>query len=215
MREDAGQPSPNPTAHPAGGREGHFVPVLNPARKQHALAAASYPVTGVGNNAVALNAQPTAAPHSGGRATGLPLLRQRFAALLLALTAIVAVGACSAPRPSGIGGQAVAIAAEQQGKPYVWAAAGPYAFDCSGLTMYVYGRLGRSIPHNTNSQYAAVAHISQGAKAPGDLIFFGSPGNVYHVGIYAGGDMMWHAPHSGTVVQLSPIWTSDYLVGRV
>ena len=191
------------------------MPVLNPALKQHALAAASDPATGVSNSAVAPIAHPTAAVSAGARSAGLPLLRQRFAALLLALTAIVAVGACSAPRPSGIGSQAVAIAAQQQGKPYVWAAAGPYAFDCSGLTMYVYGRLGRSIPHNTNSQYAAVAHILQGAKAPGDLIFFGSPGNVYHVGIYAGGNMMWHAPHSGTVVQLAPIWTSDYLVGRV
>lgn len=191
------------------------MPVLNPALKQHALAAASHPATAAGNTSVTPMAELTAVPNAGGRSAGLPLLRQRFAALLLALTAIVAVGACSAPRPSGIGGQAVAIAAAQQGKPYVWAAAGPYAFDCSGLTMYVYGRLGRSIPHNTNSQYAAVAHISQGAKAPGDLIFFGSPGNVYHVGIYAGGNMIWHAPHTGTVVQLTPIWTGDYLVGRV
>jgi len=191
------------------------VPVLNPALKQHALASAYYPATTVSNTAVARIVDPTAGAHLGGRSSGLPLLRQRFAALLLALTAIVAVGACAAPRPSGIGGQAAALAAQQQGKPYLWAAAGPYAFDCSGLPMYVYGLLGRSIPHNTDAQYAAIAHVSQGAKAPGDLIFFGSPGSIYHVGIYAGDNMIWHSPHSGTVVNLAPIWTSDYVVGRV
>jgi len=159
------------------------------------------------------------APASGGvetaRPTGLPHLRQRFAALLIALTAIVAVGACSAPAPSSRGSSAVSIAASRNGAPFVWGAAGPWAFDCSGLTMWTYAQLGVYLPHNTNSQYWAVAHISQGAKVPGDLIFFGYPGAVYHVGIYAGNNMIWHSPSSGDHVRLAPIWTSAYVVGRV
>ncbi|HMA46719.1 MAG TPA: NlpC/P60 family protein [Frankiaceae bacterium] len=47
------------------------------------------------------------------------------------------------------------------------------------------------------------------------MVFFGSPGGIYHMGIYAGGGMMWHAPQSGDVVKLSTIWTTSYLVGRV
>jgi len=158
---------------------------------------------------------PTPAAAEPARATGLPHLRQRFAALLIALTAVVAVGACSAPAPSSLGSSAVAVAASRNGAPFVWGAAGPWAFDCSGLTMWTYGQFGRYLPHNTNSQYWAVAHVSQGAKVPGDLIFFGSPGAVYHEGIYAGNNMIWHAPSSGDHVRLAPIWTSAYMVGRV
>lgn len=142
-------------------------------------------------------------------------LRTRVAALVLALTAVAAVSACSPPAPGGVGAQAVAVAAQQAGKPYAWGAAGPYAFDCSGLTMYVYGRLGYALPHNSNSQYYAVAHVSQGARQPGDLIMFGSPGAIYHVGIYAGNNLIWHAASPGSVVSLAPIWTSDYSVGRL
>lgn len=116
--------------------------------------------------------------------------------------------------PSGLGARAVALAAAQNGAPYAYGGASPGGFDCSGLTSYVYGSLGSPLPHNSDAQYWAVTHIARGDVAPGDLVFFGSPGAIYHVGIYAGNNMIEHAPSPGGVVSLAPIWTADYLVGR-
>ncbi|SQD93974.1 MULTISPECIES: C40 family peptidase [unclassified Parafrankia] len=114
-----------------------------------------------------------------------------------------------------LGEKAVYLASLQAGKPYVYGAEGPNSFDCSGLVQYVYRQLGKSLPRTTDQQYAATTHISQYNKAPGDLIFFGSPGNIYHMGIYAGDGKMWVAPRTGDVVKLQTIYTTSYLVGRV
>ncbi|WP_081793898.1 C40 family peptidase [Intrasporangium chromatireducens] len=111
--------------------------------------------------------------------------------------------------------QAVRIAASKKGDPYRWGAAGPYAFDCSGLVYYIYRtRLHRSMPRGANDQRLASIPISKSQKRPGDLIFFMSGGRAYHVGIYAGYGRIWHAPRPGQVVQLSRIWTSYYVVRR-
>jgi peptidoglycan DL-endopeptidase CwlO len=123
-------------------------------------------------------------------------------------------GITTAPS-STIGSKAVYLVSLQQGKPYVWGATGPNSFDCSGLTQYVYRQLGRWLPRTTDEQYAATVHIAKAAKQPGDLIFFGSPGNMYHMGIYAGNGYIWHAPQTGEVVQLVPLWTTNYYVTRV
>ncbi|WP_242605866.1 C40 family peptidase [Frankia sp. Cppng1_Ct_nod] len=130
-------------------------------------------------------------------------------------TATATDPAGSSASASSLGAKIVYLASKQAGKPYMWGAQGPNAFDCSGLVQYVYKQLGRNIPRVTDAQYAAAQKVSQGAKQPGDLIFFGSPGNIYHVGIYAGNDMIWAAPHSGTVVRLQKIYSSHYLVGRI
>jgi cell wall-associated NlpC family hydrolase len=114
-----------------------------------------------------------------------------------------------------LGERAVADAARLAGDPYEYGADGPNAFDCSGLTRYVYGELGISLPHNAAAQYDDVTHIPASQMRPGDLIFFADSGGIYHVGIYAGDDSIWHAPHSGTSVQRDQLWTSDFLVGRV
>ena len=114
-----------------------------------------------------------------------------------------------------LGREMVAKAASHAGAPYEYGAAGPNAFDCSGLTMYVARQLGRSLPHNAAEQYADVQHVPASQMRPGDLVFFTSGGSIYHVGIYAGRGEIWHAPHSGTVVQENAIWTSSYLVGRL
>jgi cell wall-associated NlpC family hydrolase len=116
---------------------------------------------------------------------------------------------------SGIGAKAVYIASLQNGKPYVYGAAGPYAFDCSGYAQYVYKQLGRMLPRTAQQQFRATTRIPKSGKQPGDLIFFGSPTNITHMGIYAGNGYMWAAPQSGRNVNLQPIYTSSYYVGRV
>jgi cell wall-associated NlpC family hydrolase len=116
---------------------------------------------------------------------------------------------------SSLGEKAVYLASTQEGKPYVYGAAGPYSFDCSGLVQYVFKQLGKSLPRTAEAQYESTTHVSQSDRQVGDLIFFGSPGDIYHVGIYAGDGKMWVAPRSGESVQLETIWSSSFTVGRV
>lgn len=105
-------------------------------------------------------------------------------------------------------------AARHEGAPYEYGAAGPNAFDCSGFTMYVFGQLGRSLPHNADEQEQATQPVPASQMQPGDLIFFHDSGSVSHVGIYAGDGQMWDAPHSGDAVRRRAIYSSDYSVGR-
>ena len=116
------------------------------------------------------------------------------------------------PPSSTLGGQAVAIAEQYLGVPYVWGGASPSGFDCSGLTMYVYAQLGVSLPHNAAAQYGMGTPVPENALEPGDLVFFDGLG---HVGIYVGGGSFIHAPHTGTVVQISSLsgWYSANYVG--
>jgi len=107
-------------------------------------------------------------------------------------------------------------ASKQKGKPYSYGAAGPSRFDCSGLVMYVFSHaVGRSLPHNAQSQYARTWHISRSQLRPGDLVFEVSGGSAYHVGIYAGNGYFWHAPHSGTVVKKQKMYSSNWRFGRI
>jgi cell wall-associated NlpC family hydrolase len=105
----------------------------------------------------------------------------------------------------------------QKGKPYQYGAAGPYRFDCSGLTMYVFKHaIGKSLSHNAEAQYRASQHISRRALRPGDLVFsVDSSGYAYHVGIYAGNGYFWHAPHSGTVVKRVKLYSAHWRYGRI
>lgn len=107
-------------------------------------------------------------------------------------------------------GSAIAAALSQQGKPYVWGAAGPSAYDCSGLVMWAYAKVGVSLPHSSAAQATMGTRISVSQLQPGDLVFFGSP--VHHVGIYIGGGMFVHAPHTGSVVKTQSIsgYTPDF-----
>ncbi len=99
--------------------------------------------------------------------------------------------------------EAAQVAARYLGVPYVWGGASPAGFDCSGLVMYVYAQLGISLPHYTVDQWNATLPISTSDLAPGDLVFFDGLG---HVGIYIGGGQFIHAPHTGTVVQVSSLY---------
>ena len=114
--------------------------------------------------------------------------------------------------------RAVRIAANHQGDPYVYGAAGPHKFDCSGLTLYVYREVGKTLVHNAAGQYRQTQHLAKSDKRPGDLIFYTSDGTasgITHVAIYAGDGYTWVAPHTGSNVHRQVIYTNRYLVGRV
>lgn len=106
------------------------------------------------------------------------------------------------PAVSGNAGKAVNYAWAQLGKRYVWGAAGPNTFDCSGLTLMAWKAAGVSLPHNAAQQYQKIRHISRSQLAPGDLVFYN---NLGHVGIYIGNNQIIHAPNSRTVVKVAPI----------
>jgi cell wall-associated NlpC family hydrolase len=117
----------------------------------------------------------------------------------------VAAPAVSAPIVAGSGAAATAVnaALAQLGKPYVWAAAGPGSFDCSGLVQYAYAAAGVSLPHSSSGQASMGQAVSRDQLQPGDIIAFYSP--VSHVGIYIGNGQMVHAPTSGDVVKVASI----------
>jgi len=97
----------------------------------------------------------------------------------------------------------VDTAMAQRGKPYVWAASGPGAFDCSGLSLYAFRAAGISLPHSSSMQSRMGTPVSRAELRPGDLVFFHSP--VSHVGIYIGNGEIVHAPTPGDVVKVSSI----------
>ena len=109
---------------------------------------------------------------------------------------------------SGRAAAAVEFAKAQLGDPYVWAGAGPNAWDCSGLTMMAWRAAGVSLPHSSAMQNNYGTHVSRRQLQPGDLVFFYSP--ISHVGIYIGGGKMIHSPRPGDVVKVSSISLMPY-----
>lgn len=112
------------------------------------------------------------------------------------------------------------VAIRQKGDPYSYGADGPRAFDCSGLTMFAYGRAGLYLPRSSDGQARYVRHIPKTKLRRGDFVFFHSGrGAVYHVAIYLGRHhgrrYILHAPHSGTVVQRDRIWTRAWSAGTL
>jgi cell wall-associated NlpC family hydrolase len=122
----------------------------------------------------------------------------------------------SAPR-SSISGRAgvIAVASRYLGVPYRYGGSSPRGFDCSGFVQYVYSRLGIRLPRTAQQQYNATRHIPRSQARPGDLVFFFVGGRVTHVGIFAGGNTMIAAPHSGQVVHRQRIYSANVAFGRV
>lgn len=103
-----------------------------------------------------------------------------------------------------------------KGDPYRYGAAGPHAFDCSGLVMFVFRRaLGRSLPHYAESQWQDSKHITRAQARPGDLVFQLNGNYAFHVGIYAGNGYMWDAPHSGARVHRHLMYSGHWGYGRL
>ncbi|WP_229328047.1 C40 family peptidase [Streptomyces sp. UNOC14_S4] len=114
-----------------------------------------------------------------------------------------AVAGSALQAPTERAARAVAYAYSALGKPYVWGATGPSAFDCSGLAQAAWQAAGVSLPRTTYTQINAGRRVARGSLAPGDLVFF-YPG-VSHVGIYVGNGQMIHAPHPGAPVRVAPV----------
>lgn len=96
------------------------------------------------------------------------------------------------------------------GKPYVYGATGPSAFDCSGFTSYIYKKTAKvQIPRTAAAQYQAGKKVAYDKMKKGDLVFFGySAYSIYHVGMYIGNGQMIDAQNNGVVKEkiLAPWW---------
>lgn len=110
---------------------------------------------------------------------------------------------------------AIGAASTQLGKPYVYGGSGPDVWDCSGLTQWAYRQAGVNLPRTAAEQYLAVAtKVPLGELEPGDLLFWATdlsnPATIHHVAIYLGNGQMLAAPHTGTVVQVQPVYLDGY-----
>ncbi|MFT4011097.1 MAG: NlpC/P60 family protein [Nocardioidaceae bacterium] len=103
---------------------------------------------------------------------------------------------------------AVKYALAQVGKAYVYGAAGPSAFDCSGLTMRAWGQAGVGLPHSSSAQRGYGRPVASNALQPGDLVFYYSP--ISHVAMYIGNGMIVHAANPGEGVRVSPVFSMPY-----
>lgn len=118
-----------------------------------------------------------------------------------------------APGGSPAAATAVQAALSRVGDPYVWGAAGPGAFDCSGLVMWAYAQAGVYLPHYSGAQYADTTHIPMSALQPGDLVFPANPGQ--HVAMYIGNGEIVQAPYTGADVQVVPLSSFFVLASQV
>lgn len=111
----------------------------------------------------------------------------------------------------------VTYAAQFQEVPYVWGGTSPNpGFDCSGFVQYVYAHFGISIPRTSQEQFGFGTPVDISNLQPGDLVFFHNDGSgPGHVGMYIGGGLMIHAPHTGDVVRIIPLsYESGYCGAR-
>ena len=119
------------------------------------------------------------------------------------------------PPPPGKGAAgAVAAALTRVGSPYVWGAAGPTTFDCSGLILWAYAQVGINLPHYSGAQYQVTTRISASQLQPGDLVFYG-PGASEHVAMYIGGNQLVQASHGISVTNFRGWWKEPSGYGRV
>jgi cell wall-associated NlpC family hydrolase len=123
--------------------------------------------------------------------------------------------ASTAPSPAPVSGAerrgdtALKFARRQLGKPYRYRATGPQAYDCSGLAMMAWREAGVLLPRTSRQQFLAGRRIARSHLRRGDLVFFYGP-PPSHVGIYAGGGQIIHAPRPGRTVQYTKISSMPY-----
>jgi cell wall-associated NlpC family hydrolase len=108
------------------------------------------------------------------------------------------------------GNEVVNYAYKFLGKPYAYGATGPNAFDCSGLTQYVYNKFGVDISRTTYTQVGEGTKVKRSDLRAGDLVFFNTEGLISHVGIYIGDGEFIHAPRTGKPVMVSSLSDGYY-----
>lgn len=114
---------------------------------------------------------------------------------------------------SGNAAAIIAYAHQFIGKPYIFGATGPDAFDCSGFTQYVFRKFGYNITRTTYTQVNQGVHVPQSQLQPGDLVFTrGTVSRPEHVGIYIGNGKMIHASRPGVGVVVGSMY--NYVTAR-
>lgn len=155
-------------------------------------------------------------------------LRMRhFAVLPFLLTAVLvaSVFALATPADAATRRQqkiwtGLDIVRAQKGDPYRYGAAGPNAFDCSGLMYYSFRKAGfPNVPRTSDAQARFANRIKRSNMRKGDLVFFYDGGGVYHAGVFSGWKngrrMIIHASQPGTPVKRDPIWTNSWFAGTL
>jgi cell wall-associated NlpC family hydrolase len=152
-----------------------------------------------------------------GQAGSAPAAAEQVAAAPAAPAAAADAAAAAVSGGGGGGGpKALAALKEAQkytGTAYKWGGSTPQTgFDCSGLVQWAYAKAGVQIPRVTDAQFAAGngKPVGRDKLVAGDLVFFGKPGNIYHVGISMGGDKFLHAPKTGDVVKVASLKDSYF-----
>jgi cell wall-associated NlpC family hydrolase len=131
-------------------------------------------------------------------------------------SSLMGSAACNANLAGGQVATALGAALSKCGAPYVWGGSGPSVFDCSGLTMWAFGKAGISLPHSAAAQYNYGTSVSRGDLEPGDLVFFGSTASsIHHVGISIGGDKMVDASTEGVPVGIHSLYSDYYGAKRI
>ncbi len=112
----------------------------------------------------------------------------------------------------GSGASALAAGLTRVGDPYVWGAAGPDQFDCSGLVQWAFKQVGKDVPRTSSAQAAFGTPVDRADLQPGDVVFFYD--DISHVGIYAGNGLMLHASTFGVPVAVAPMDSTPYHSAR-
>ena len=180
-------------------------------RARLAAAAAAQQAAQQAQAAVAAQQAQATAAANGGQRAATELAAPSAPASAAAPAAAPATGSAP-PTFSGAGG-VVAAAESRVGDAYVWGAAGPSSFDCSGLVMWAYAQVGISLPHFSGAQYADTTHIPMSELQPGDLVFFANPGE--HVAMYIGGGQIVEAADPAIGVHITALYPEFVLAGRV
>ena len=137
-------------------------------------------------------------------------------AALLAVGAALLLGGCATLRAPAAanapnGAAIVAVANTLVGTRYQFGGADAAGFDCSGLALYAYERVGIAIPRTAAAQQRAARAVPAAQLAPGDLVFFHIRARaVDHVGIYSGGGRFIHAPRAGHAVEYADLYKGFY-----
>jgi cell wall-associated NlpC family hydrolase len=169
----------------------------------------------VGSGYWAANSQGSAYGHGSVVGTGASDLAGNAVAIVADPAAVELAAPVPAPPgarvrssyvPDSAGEKVAHFALSQVGKPYVYGAAGPYSYDCSGLAMVSWRAVGVRLPRTAAEQYYAGTHVPVKKALPGDLVFWASdpedPATIYHVAISLGGDRTVQAPETGETVKV-------------